>query len=143
MKGLDRTAAGLLYLADRAQHIARVIKPALDRGDWVVSDRFSDSALVYQPDWQRLMYEIIPAIGTTAIPDLTLLIDVSPQTAASRCMIRDAKPADVGELAGLRRRYLSLAERDINRWRIVDGAGTPGDVTERIETELEKINGRK
>ena len=144
MDGLDDTAAMLLYLADRAQHISKVIKPALDRGDWVVSDRFSDSTLVYQPpSCQRLMYEIIPAIGTTAIPDLTLLLDVSPKVAADRCMIRDAKPADVGELVSLRRRYLSVVERDIDRWRIIDGEGTPEDVTERIEAVLSKLNVRR
>ncbi len=74
------TAELLLYAADRAQHVERVIRPALDRGDWVLSDRFSGSTVAYQGDGRRLDLQTIldlERIATAGVtPDLTFWLDL-------------------------------------------------------------------
>ena len=82
------TAELLLYAADRAQHVERLIRPALDRGDWVLSDRFSGSTLAYQGEGRGLDRQLIldlERIATTGItPDLTLWLDLPPEESLMR-----------------------------------------------------------
>jgi len=85
----------LLFLAARTDHIARVIRPALQRGDWVISDRFSDSTLVYQGVARGLGIEVVSALQNAIpgmlVPDLTLLLDVAPEDGLRRA---GARPED-------------------------------------------------
>lgn len=82
------TAELLLYAADRAQHVERVIRPALDRGDWVLSDRFSGSTVAYQGDGRRLDLQTIldlERIATAGVtPDLTFWLDLPLQESLKR-----------------------------------------------------------
>lgn len=87
---LSPEAAALAFTADRADHLDRVIRPALDRGRWVVCDRYLLSTLAYQgaegvdPEW------VLDASGGFDVPDLTILLDVPTDTLAERLTTRAA-----------------------------------------------------
>jgi dTMP kinase len=132
--GLDVRAEALLMAADRAQHVAEVIRPALARGADVVSDRFSGSTLAYQGYARGLPVSELAELSTWATgglePDVVILLDVPAPVAVSRM-----KPeADRMEAAGdeFHRRvaegYRALAAADPKRWRIVDGSGSVDEV---------------
>jgi dTMP kinase len=130
---LDTRADALLFAAGRAQHVARVIRPALERGEWVVSARYSDSSLAYQgaaygndPDEMRRLQAF--ATGGL-VPDLTLLVDVPVAVGLGRTRRRGQwnRFEDTEELAffeKVRRAYLDLAAREPERFRLIDGAGS-------------------
>lgn len=95
------TAELLLYAADRAQHVATTIAPALERGDWVLSDRFAGSTAAYQGHGRGLPLALIAELEGIATggltPDLTLWLDLAPERALVR---RGGRPADRIEAAG-------------------------------------------
>ncbi|MFM7074645.1 MAG: dTMP kinase [Planctomycetaceae bacterium] len=132
----------LLYMAARAQLVAEVIRPALARGAWVVSDRFLLSNIVYQGHAGGLDPEAIRRVGEVATgglePDRVILLDVEPATAAARL----DRPLDRLESRGdayrarLREGYLREAVAAPARIRIVDAAATPEVVAERIRAAL-------
>ena len=97
----DPTAELLLYAADRAQHVERMIRPALERGDWVLSDRFSGSTIAYQGDGRGLNLQTIldlERIATAGItPDVTLWLDLPLQESLRR---RGARADDRIEAEG-------------------------------------------
>ncbi len=124
--------------ADRAQHVAEVVRPALDEGRTVVSDRFSGSTLAYQGYGRGLDAGELAWLSSWAAdglePDLVMLLDVDQELAAARrCRPRDRMEA-AGDsfhqrvVAG----YLALAAADPERWVVVDGAGTVEEVAERV-----------
>ena len=128
------TAELLLYAADRAQHVAEVIRPALDRGDWVLCDRFTGSTAAYQGYGRGIDLEVIYALDRLAAyrlePDLTLWLDVS---LAESCRRRSGQLADriEGEEAMFLDRvadgFLELAmQRD---WVCVNADQPVADVT--------------
>lgn len=84
----------LLYFASRAQNVDEWIKPALDRGDIVIADRFTDSSLVYQGHGRGLGAETIATLDRIACrgikPDLTLLVDIDPESSLGRARARNA-----------------------------------------------------
>ena len=133
----------LLYMAARAQLVAEVIRPALARGAWVVSDRFLLSNVVYQGHAGGLDPDSIRRVGEVATqglaPDRVLLLDVEPATAAARL----DRPLDRLESRGdeyrarLREGYLREAAADPARIRIIDADAAPGVVGERIRAALD------
>ena len=135
---MDPRAEALVMLADRAQHVAEVIRPALDAGRDVVTDRFSGSTLAYQGYARGLPVDELARLSDWATgglePDVVVLLDVPTEVAAVR-MKRDP---DRMEAAGddFHRRvaegYRALAAADPYRWRLVDGSGTVGDVEARV-----------
>ena len=142
----------LLFLAARAQQVKTVIRPALERGAWVISDRFSDSTLAYQGYGRGLPLEIIDQTNAFACeklkPDLTILLEVDPAIAASRLAGREQATqttADRIERAGsefharLRRGFSELAKQE--PWRIVpvNANGTPDEVFEEVWKSLKRI----
>ncbi|MCR5752100.1 MAG: dTMP kinase [Kiritimatiellae bacterium] len=142
----------LLFLAARAQLVKNVIKPALARGAWVISDRFSDSTLAYQGYGRGLSLEVISIANDFACeglkPDLTILLSVDPSVASSRMIGRTAAtkvPEDRIERAGgefhsrLRRGFAEIANAE--PWRVVtvDANGTPEKVWEEVWTSLKRI----
>jgi dTMP kinase len=141
--GLDVRAEALLMAADRAQHVAEVIRPALARGDDVVGDRFSGSTLAYQGHARGLDVGELARLSAWATgglePDLVVLLDVPASVAASR-MKGDA---DRMEAAGdeFHRRvaegYLALAAADPDRWRVVDGSGPVHEVEALVAKAVE------
>ena len=125
-ESMDPRTEALLYAADRAQHVAEVIRPALDEGKVVVSDRFVDSSLAYQGVARGLgldeVYEISKwAIGGT-MPDLVLWLKVDPQTGLHRL---DQDPDRIERQDGdfhdrVAAGYAELAERFPDRFVIID-----------------------
>jgi dTMP kinase len=97
-EGWGAEAEALLFAAARADHVARVIRPALDTGRWVISDRFLDSSRAYPggggglPDADLLALHEIGSRGL--LPDLTILIEIPPEVAAARLARRDGGESD-------------------------------------------------
>lgn len=126
----------LLFNAARRDHLERVIRPALARGAWVISDRFADSTRVYQGlrsgDLRALadeMHRLV--IGQD--PDLTLLIDMDPAEGLARAKGRQGHEERFEEFGAdlqtrLRAGFLALAEAHPERIRVIDGRGTEADV---------------
>lgn len=135
---LDRRAEALLMLADRAQHVAEVIRPALARGDDVVTDRFSASTFAYQGWGRGLGLEDLKHLSWWAAAgvdaDLVVLLDVPPEVAA----VRRGEVPDRMEQAGIdfHRRvdegYRVMAAAEPGRWVVVDGTGTPEEAAELV-----------
>lgn len=130
---LDPRADALLYAAGRAQHVERVIRPALARGDWVVCARYLDSSLAYQgagygndmADLRRLQSFATGGL----LPDLTLLLDVPVEVGLERTRRRAEwnRFEDTEELAffeQVRAAYLRLAAEEPGRFRVIDGSGS-------------------
>lgn len=135
----------LLFLAARAQLVRNVIRPALDAGTWVLSDRFSDSTIAYQGYGRGLPVDFVKAANDFACegltPDLTFLLDVEPSVAAQRMRGREAATntsADRIERAGeefharLSRGFLELAAANPSRIVTIDASGTPDEVARKI-----------
>ena len=135
----------LLFLAARAQLVRNVIRPALEAGTWVVSDRFSDSTVAYQGYGRGLPLDILTLANDFACeglkPDLTLLLEVTPETACARMRRREATTntaADRIERAGeafhdrLRRGFAELAKAEPERIVTVDANGSVDEVWEEV-----------
>lgn len=142
----------LLFLAARAQLVRRVIEPALAAGKWVVSDRFCDSTLAYQGYGRGLDLGVIRTVNDFACaalkPDLTLLLEVSPETSAARMRSREtatATTADRIELAGeafhtrLRAGFRALAAAEPERFVTIDANGGEEEVWEAVWKSMKRI----
>ena len=129
---LGATAEMLLYFASRAQNVEELILPALERGAVVLCDRFTDSTMVYQGAGRGLGEEAVVELDRIACrglkPDLTLLIDIDLGTSLERARGRGLSRAEtrMDEQAvefhrRVREAYLRLAEREPERFRVIDG----------------------
>lgn len=136
---LNARAELLLYLADRAQHVAEVIYPGLQAGKAVVCDRFSDSSVAYQGYARGLGIELTETLNIFATgglkPDLTLCLDVPVEVGLRRrCRAEDKNGLDRIEQEALafhrqvRAGFLEQAGREPDRWRIIDASGTAMEV---------------
>lgn len=124
-------AEALLYAADRAHHVASVVRPALDRGDVVIQDRYLDSSVAYQGAGRVLDAGEVRALSLWAtegaLPDLTVLLDLDPAAARRRLDAAD-KPFDrlEAERAEFHERvrdaYLALAAAEPERFLVLDAA---------------------
>jgi len=144
---LDPRADALLYAAGRAQHVTRVIRPALDRGDWVVCARYLDSSLAYQgAGYGNDMAELrrLQEFATYGLlPDLTLLLDVPVDVGLDRTRRRTEwnrfeDTEDRAFFEQVRTAYLRLAADEPERFAIVDGSGSVGDADRRITKVVEE-----
>jgi dTMP kinase len=141
---LDPRTEALLVAADRAEHVVRVVRPALEAGSVVVSDRYTPSSLAYQGRGRELGVEEVERLSRWATdglePDLVVVLDVDDETLAGR---REG-PGDrlEREPAGFRdevgRAYRELAA-DRPGWVLVDGAGTVDEVAERVWKAVQPI----
>ena len=141
---LDPRTDALLYAASRAQHVARVIRPALDRGEWVICARFTDSSLAYQGyGYGNDLVDLrqLQAFATGGlVPDLTLLIDVPVEVGLGRKR-RDAwnrfeDTEDAVFFEKVRSGYLALAAAEPDRYRVIDGAGDVGSTDVAIREAI-------
>jgi dTMP kinase len=131
---VDGRTEALLFAAARAALVAEVIKPALDDGKIVVSDRFLDSSLAYQGGARGLGVDEVGRVNEFATggltPDVTILLDLSPEAAAGRAGVEvdrfEAEGRDLQE--GVRAAYEQLVERDPSRWVRVDADREPEEV---------------
>jgi dTMP kinase len=145
---LDPRADALLFAAGRAQHVARVIRPALERGDWVVCARYIDSSLAYQgAGYGNDMTELrtLQDFATAGLrPDLTLLLDVPVEVGLERTRRRAEwnRFEDTEEVAffhAVRQAYLRFADDEPDRFRIVDGSGSVEDADAAIRSIVEPL----
>ena len=135
-------AEALLYAADRSHHVQSKIRPALDRGAVVVTDRFLDSSVAYQGAARDLGTEEVRDLSLWAVagllPDITFLLDVSAEVSAERAVARTGGKLDRLERAGadfhdaVREQYRLLAEREPDRFYILDASRTPDDLAAEI-----------
>lgn len=131
----------LLHTAARVEHVDGVIRPALERGAWVISDRFLDSTRAYQGLTQGLGLEVVDDLQRLAIgdfrPTLTLLLDMAPDRAASRITGRDGAEDRYERMGAafherLRDAFRELAAREPDRIETVDCDGPVNEVAQRI-----------
>ncbi|HEX8855561.1 MAG TPA: dTMP kinase [Thermoleophilaceae bacterium] len=126
-------AEALLFAAARAELVAQVIAPALEQGLVVVSDRFLDSSLAYQGGARGLGLQGVARINEWAtggvVPDLTILLRIDPETAASRAGEADRFEDEGTDLQrAVADTYAQLAAADPSRWVVVDASRSPDDV---------------
>ncbi|HEX8469214.1 MAG TPA: dTMP kinase [Allosphingosinicella sp.] len=142
-------AEALLFAAARADHVARTIRPAVDRGAWVLSDRFLDSSLAYQGGAAGVGVESVRAlheIGTRGfLPDRTLLLELPAEAVVERLTVRDAGGSDRigGRGGGFHQRvaeaFALLALEEPERFRRVDASGSADEVTARLLAAVEDL----
>ena len=134
-----------LFLADRAQHVEGMIKPALEEGTIVLCDRYTDSTLAYQGYGRELDMERIKYLNNLATsglkPDLTVVFDVDIETSLSRV----GKSKDRMESAGVdffnrvRRGYLEIAKQEPDRVKIIDSSDTIENVHRKVIELVENL----
>jgi dTMP kinase len=144
LHGLDMgpRAEALIYAADRAHHVASLVRPALARGATVITDRYLDSSVAYQAGGRELSADDVERISRWAVeglmPQVTVLLDLDPEVAARR---RDRRPDRV-EGAGLdfhrraRDAFLARASADPARWIVLDASGPIDDIQAQLRVDI-------
>lgn len=138
----------LLYAADRAEHVAHVIAPALARGAVVISDRYLDSSIAYQGYGRGLDIETVTQTSLWAtgglLPDLTLLLDLEPELGLRRARGRNGR---VDRLEGealdfhtrVRAGFLTLAAGDPGRYATITADGAPDQVADEVLAAINRV----
>lgn len=144
----------LLMFASRTQAAAEIVRPALMRGDIVLSDRWTDSSLAYQGAARGLGFENVLALHQLALgnlfPDLTICISIDVETGLKRATHRNRRSGTSEQEARIdlqsldfhlrvRDGYARIAAAEPNRFKIVDGSGSPDIVFERVWTEVSPL----
>jgi dTMP kinase len=134
----------LLFAADRAQHVELLIKPALEEGRIVISDRYADATYAYQGAGRGFPEETVNQIIELATgrlkPDLTLFFDISEETAIQRMRARKEVGENVNRMdvetaefyADVRAAYLRIAGREQQRFRVIDANGSVEEIQTRV-----------
>ena len=138
-------AEALLYAADRAHHVATLVRPALERGDVVIQDRYLDSSVAYQGAGRVLDAGEIRALSLWAaegaLPDLTVLLDLDPARARAR-LDADDKPFDRLEAeredfhSRVRDAFLTLAADEPDRFLVVDASQPPASISAALQARV-------
>ena len=143
----------LAFAADRAQHVDYLIRPALERGQIVISDRFADATFAYQGAGRGFSVEKVSQVIDLATgglkPDLTLFLDIPVETACSRMAIRDGSQSTKNRMdeetpafyARVRDAYHSIAQREPARFIVIDAAGPVEYIQKLIEEAVAPILG--
>lgn len=140
----DPMTEALLHYAARRDHVERLIRPALERGDWVVCDRFADSTMAYQGYGHGLGRQTIEALHNLAVggikPDLTLILDVPVAVGLQRAGTRDGNETRYERMEEafhqrLRDGFLDIARREADRCAVVDAART----VERVQEDIFEV----
>jgi dTMP kinase len=140
--GLSARAETLLYAADRAEHVASVINPALDRGAVVVTDRYVDSSLAYQGAGRKLPAAEVARVNQWAtgglVPDLTVLLDMPPAHGLGRRARSadrlEAEPLDFHER--VRSGFLALARAEPQRYLVLDASRPAAELSTEIQERI-------
>ncbi len=133
----------LLFAAARADHVAKVIAPALAAGDIVLCDRFVDSSLAYQGFARSLDVDDVAEVSRWAtgglVPDLTILLDVDPRIGLARALDGNRMEAeDIAFHEAVRAGLLELASRDPARYFVLDARTEPEVLAERIGQQVDR-----
>jgi dTMP kinase len=143
--GLSPRAETLMYAADRAEHVAAVIRPALERGSIVVTDRYVGSSLAYQGAGRRLSVSEVAGLNGWAtgglMPDLTILLDLPPmeglmrrESSADRL---EAEPAEFHQR--VRAGFLALADDEPERYLVLDATRPPAEISREIQERVREL----
>ncbi len=143
--GLSSRAEALMYAADRAEHVSAVIRPALERGAIVVTDRYVDSSLAYQGAGRRLPVREIANLNRWATgglsPDLTILLDLSPLAGLGRrersADRLEAEPADFHQR--VRAGFLALADAEPERYLVLDATRSAAEISREIHDRIREM----
>jgi dTMP kinase len=143
--GMSAHCEALLYAADRAEHVAKVIDPALERGAVVITDRYTDSSLAYQGAGRGIPTADVTRLNSWATdgrtPDLTVLLDMPPEIGLSR----RAHSADRLEAEPLefhrrvRSGFLVLAHAEPDRYLVLDATTPTGEITQQVKDKIREI----
>ena len=138
----------LLYAADRAQHVNEIIRPSLNKGDWVISDRFCGSTLAYQGYGRNLDIKLIKDLETIATqgisPDITFLLDIPVDESIKRRMNRkeDRMEKEGKEfLSHVSVGFKKLSED--NKWKTISALKSKEDIISDIKYEIKKLFNHK
>ena len=144
--GWNPRAEALLFAAARSDHVEKLIRPAVERGAWVVCDRFLDSSRAYQGGGGGLSdvdIRELHRIGSGGLlPDLTVLIEVSPNVASARLALRDTQGTDriggrdTAYHARVADAFAAFAEAESARFARIDGDGPPQDTHQLVLNAL-------
>jgi dTMP kinase len=143
-------AEALLYAADRAHHVATKIRPALERGEVVITDRYLDSSVAYQGAGRALKAEDVRAISMFAVegllPDLTILLDLDAAAAAERRNKTGEAPdrlerEKIEFFEAVREAFLDMAKAEPNRWLVVDARQSVEQMQAQIRARVSQLLG--
>ncbi|PHS30136.1 MAG: dTMP kinase [Methylophaga sp.] len=138
----------LLMFAARAEHIEQVIQPALDRGDWVLSDRFTDATFAYQGGGRGISQQRITEIADWTLkglqPDLTFLFDLPVEVGQQRVLSRNEgvdrfEQEKVDFFQRIKECYLERAQHDPSRMKIIDANQSITDIQIQLSTLLDSL----
>jgi dTMP kinase len=140
----------LLYAADRAHHVATKVRPALARGEVVITDRYLDSSVAYQGAGRALKAQDVRAISMFAVegllPDLTILLDLEASAAAARRNKTGEAPdrlerEKIEFFEAVRQAYLDMAEAEPNRWLVIDARQSVEAMQDQIRARVSQLLG--
>jgi dTMP kinase len=135
-------AEALLFAADRAHHVETRIRPALSRGEVVITDRYMDSSIAYQGAGRDLGVDEVRDLNLWAtgglLPDLTVLVDLPADVGRSRRHgVHDRLESEPGQFHGaVRELFLTLAQAAPDRYLVVDGELAPGRIHELVRARV-------
>ena len=142
-------AEALLFAAARSDHIEKVIRPAVEHGDWVICDRFHDSSRAYQGGASGLGDEDILTLhrigSENFLPDMTLVLDLPEEDSRVRARARDGGEGDRFEQredafhSDVAAAFRKFAAAEPDRIKLIDASGSESDVTERLLTALSSL----
>lgn len=141
--GLDPRSEALLFAAARGEHVRDVILPALRDGLVVVTDRYLDSSVAYQGVGRGLGQELVEGLSLWAtgglVADLTVVLDVDERTGLGRVATPDRLEAEPAQFhATVRRAFLDLAERDPDRYLVLDATDPAAALAGRIAARVDR-----
>lgn len=149
-KGMEPMAELLLYFSDRVQHVKKLIQPALSEGKTVICDRYFDATLVYQGYARGLDIKLITRLHELILeglkPDITLLLDLSPETGLARAWEQIGNGSRSGDETRfekealsfhkkIRAGYLELARLEPQRFRVIDASQEKN----KVQMDIEKV----
>lgn len=143
--GLDARTEALLFAGARAEHVAQVIRPALERGEVVVCDRYIDSSIAYQGVGRDLGIERIRDLSLWAtgglVPDLTIVLDIDASLGLARVGTNldrlESEPQEYHDK--VRTAFVELTLHDPQRYRVVSASGSIDDVAHRIQIAVDEF----
>jgi dTMP kinase len=143
-------AEALLFAADRAHHVATKVRPALERGEVVVTDRYLDSSVAYQGVGRALIAEDVRAISMFAVenllPDLTVLLDLPAEQALARRDKTGQEPdrlerEKVEYFEAVRQAFLQMAADEPQRWIVIDASQSVDEMQSQIRARVQQLLG--
>ena len=133
----------LLMMADRKNHIDNIVEPSLEKGVWVISDRYLDSSYAYQGGGRQIdtsKFDLLTELLKLPIPDLTILFDLSPEIALERAKNRsepdrfESEPIDFHKR--IREAYLNLATDNVERYVVIDASKDIENVKDQVQKKV-------